>query len=269
MRHRNTPLDLVKRPQDARDVDSLHRGLEILRSFRSDESMLSLSEISLRLGVPRATTQRLVDTLVMHKFLFRVADGDRYQPGVSCLVVGNAFLARCAIVKVARPIMQELASRFNVDVVLGLRERLDMLCLEHCASRKDTRVRVSVGTSIPLTATALGRAWLWAQRSSVQGELIQSTKSERGEAGARTIPGLYSSFQEMEEHGYCLSSGDWLRDISAVGTVIILNNGVFYALSCKVAGLGSKKEFFRDEIGPALLEAAAKMKHAAGRLVLS
>lgn len=269
MSRRKSEMSLAKRPQDAHDVDSLHRGLEILRSFRSDESLLSLSEISLRLGVPRATTRNLVDTLVTHKFLRRVADGDQYQPDVSCLVVGNALLASSAIVKVARPIMQTLASRFKVDVVLGVRERLDMLCLGHCASGKATRLPVSVGMLLPLTATALGRAWLWAQRGSVQGDLIQSTKSERGEEGARTIPGMYSAFQEMEEHGYCLSSGDWLRDISAIGTAIILNNGATYGLSCEVSGLGSKRELLREKIGPALLEAAAQIKDSAGRLLLS
>jgi DNA-binding IclR family transcriptional regulator len=266
MRRRKTPIGPVERPQDARDVDSLHRGLEVLRNFRPGESMLGINEISLRLGVPRATTQRLVDTLVTHKFVRQVGDSDRYQPDVSCLVVGHALVASSAIVRVARPIMQELASRFKVDVVLGTRERLDMLCLEHCASRNAARFPVTVGMSLPLTATALGRAWLWAQPGSLQGELIQRTKAEGGEQGMRTIPGLYRAFQEMEEHGYCLSSGEWLRDVNAVGTAVILNNGATYALSCRVVGLGSKKEFSLDEIGPALLEAAAKIKDAAGRI---
>lgn len=267
MRRRNTPLEPVDRPQGTRDVDSLHRGLEILRCFRSGESMLSLNEISLRLGVPRPTTQRLVNTLVAHKFLHQVGDSDRYQPDVSCLVVGHAWIAESSIVRAARPIMQDLATRFDVNVVLGARERLSMLCLEQCTSPKTPPSPVGVGMALPITATALGRAWLWAQPGSLQGELIQRTKSESGEEGARSIPGLYRAFQEMEEHGYCQSAGEWMRDINAIGTAVILHNGATYGLSCEVAGLGWKKELFCEEIGEALLEAATQIKNAAGRII--
>lgn len=268
MRFRKSLVGPATLPQGTYNVNSLHRGLEILRSFRFGENMLSLNEISLRLGVSRITTQRLVDTLVMHKFLRKAGDSDWYQPDVSCLVVGHALLTSSAIVRIARPIMQELASRFKVNIVLGLHERLAMLCLEHCTSQQTVRFPVTIGLSLPLTATALGRAWLWAQRGSVQGDLIQRIKSECGEDGARTIPGLYRAFHEMEEKGYCTSSGEWMRDISAVGTAIILNDGTTYAVSCKVSGLGSRKEMLGDEIGPALLETAAQIKDAAGRFVL-
>lgn len=266
MRRRNTS-EPVDRPQGTRNVDSLHRGLEILRCFRSGESVLSLKEVSLRLGVPRPTTQRLVNTLVAHKFLRQIGDSDRYQPDVSCLVVGHAWIAGSSIVRAAHPIMQNLATRFDVNVVLSARERLSMLCLEQCTSPKATPSPVSVGMALPITATALGRAWLWAQPGSVQSELIQRTKSEGGEEGARSIPGLYRAFQEMEEHSYCQSSGEWMRDSNAIGTAVILHNGATYGLCCEVAGLGWKNELFREEIGEALLEAAMQIKNVAARIV--
>ena len=66
MRRRDAAINPVERSHDAHEVDSLHRGLEIMRSFRPGESTLSCSEIALRMGLRRATTQRLLDTLVAH-----------------------------------------------------------------------------------------------------------------------------------------------------------------------------------------------------------
>lgn len=267
MMKRREAATLLAGPQDSRDVDSLNRGLEILRTFRPLEGALGIAELSLRLGIPRGTVQRLAETLAAHGFLRRVPDTDRYQPDSSCLLVGHALLASSPIVRVARPILDELAARHDVHAALGVRERLNMLCLVHAAGRKAAPISlVGVGMLLPMTATALGRAWLWAQQGSLQGELIQRTKAEGGEPAARTIPGLYRAFQELEEDGFCIAAGEWIRDVSAVGTAVTLNNGRSFGLACKVAGPGSRKEMLRTRLAPALMEAAAQIREAAARV---
>ncbi len=255
--------------QDSRDVDSLNRGLEILRTFRPLEGALSVAEISLRLGIPRGTVQRLAETLVTHGFLRRIPDSDHYQPDSSCLLVGHALLASAPIVRIARPILEELATKHDVHAALGVRERLNMLCLAHAAGRKAVPITLlGVGMLLPMTATALGRAWLWAQQGSTQGELIQRTKVEGGEPAARTIPGLYRAFQELEEEGFCVASGEWIRDVAAVGTAVTLNSGHSYGLVCKVSGPGFRKELLRTKIAPALMDAAAQIRDASARLTV-
>jgi DNA-binding IclR family transcriptional regulator len=247
--------------QEVRDVNSLSRGLELLRVFRPFESALSVGEMSLRLGIPRATIQRLADTLVGHGFLRRILDSDRYQPDGACLVVGDAMLHSCSVARIARPILQELAFRHGVTVVLAVRERLRMLCLD-CIAAPDRPLipAVDVGMLLPLAATSVGRAWLWAQAGALQGELIQSLRVEGGDQGAKEIAGIYHAFQEMETQGYCLSAGSWLPDISSVGTAITVDNGACFGLSCKLTGPGSRKELLRGKIAASLLQAAGRIK---------
>jgi DNA-binding IclR family transcriptional regulator len=267
MRRREAAAPLAG-SQDSRDVDSLNRGLEILRTFRALEGALGVAEIAMRLGIPRGTVQRLAETLVAHGFLRRIPDSDRYQPDSSCLLLGHAVLASSPIVRVARPILEELAARHDVHAALGVPERLNMMCLVHAAGPKTAPISlIGVGMPLPMTATALGRAWLWAQQGSTQGEFIQRTKAEGGDSAARTIPGLYRAFQELEEEGFCIASGEWIRDVAAVGTAVALNSGRSYGLACKVAGLGSRRELLRTKIAPALMEAAAQIRDASARVV--
>jgi DNA-binding IclR family transcriptional regulator len=266
MRKRSSAILPSERTQVAHEVDSLHRGLELVRSFRPGESSLNIAELALRTGLKRATAQRLVDTLVTYDFLEYHADTERYGPAVACLVLGHAFLSSAHIGHVAQPIMQALASEYQISVALGSRDRLSMICLEVCHNHPKKDFPVSVGSSVPITATALGRAWLWGESGTVQGEIIQRTKTEEGEIGARTIPGVYRAFQEMEEQGYCVSSGEWIQDISAIGTVITLQHQPSLALSCEIAGFNTPKKTLRkEEIGPALVEAASRIKHAIAR----
>jgi DNA-binding IclR family transcriptional regulator len=266
MRKRSTAILPSERTQVAHEVDSLHRGLEIVRSFRPGESFVNINELASRTGLKRTTAQRLADTLVAYDFLEYHSETDRYGPAVACLVLGHAYLSGAHIGHAAQPIMQALASKYQISVALGSRDRLSMICIELCHDHPKKDFPVCVGSSVPITATALGRAWLWGESGTVQGEIIQRTKTEEGEIGARTIPGVYRAFQEMEEKGYCVSSGEWIQDISAIGTVITLQHQPSLALSCEMAGFNTpKKTLCIEEIGMALVEAASRIKHAITR----
>jgi len=251
--------------QAASDVDSLQRGLEILRLFHPPQTSLSLGEISIRLGIPRATAQRLAETLVDQGFLRHGPAVDRYQPDASCFLLGHALLVSNAIGRIARPILEETAEQLGGHLVLGLRDRISMLCLGYAAARGATPINLlGPGFRVPLTATALGRAWLWSQPASVQGELIQRTKDDASDQATRTIGGLYRAFQELEEEGFCISVGDWLRDVAAVGTVVELGSGRSFGLSYKVAGPASRKEL-KSRIGVPLMNVAARIRDAVAR----
>ena len=60
------------------EVDSLQRGLEILRSFRTGEKSLRLTDILDRTKVPRPAAQKLLNTLTAHHFLRYLPELDRY-----------------------------------------------------------------------------------------------------------------------------------------------------------------------------------------------
>src|ERR1035437_8242530 len=86
------------------EVDSLRRGLEILRCFRAGEKSLLLADIVVRTKIPRLTAQKLRNTLTAQHFMRYLPEFDRYEPDVSCFVVGHALRASLPIIRVARPL---------------------------------------------------------------------------------------------------------------------------------------------------------------------
>lgn len=248
------------------EVDSLRRGLEILRCFRSGKKSLTRADIVDQTGIPRLTAQKLLKTLVAHHFLRYLSALDRYEPDVSCFVVGHALRASLPIIRVARSAMLELAKRFNVDVSLALREGVEMMIIEYCAGGGGIR-EFGVGTMIPLATSAAGRAWLWAQRPAIQGEFMERLRSESEEGDRRAIPGIYRAFQDLAELGYCFSLGEWMHEWHGIATPLVLEgqSGVL-ALACMTTGPDSKESFLRDTVAPALLEAAAGIRREMSRI---
>ena len=76
-------------PRDDAQVDSLRRGLEVLRLFDLRHRKLSLADIARKLDLSRPTTEKLVQTLLSHHFL-QATGNDSYEPHAACLALGRA-----------------------------------------------------------------------------------------------------------------------------------------------------------------------------------
>lgn len=248
-------------PPAQAEVDSLQRGLEILRSFRIGEKSLQLSDILDRTKIPRLSAQKLLNTLTAQHFLRYLPELDRFEPDVSCFVLGHALRASLPILRVARPVMQPLAEKLGVDVFLAAREGAEMMILEYCSVRAEA-AQFSVGSLMPLEQTAVGRAWLWAQKPAIQGEYIERIRAEADANALSAIPGIYRAFQDLAQQGYCLSLGEWLRDRHAIATPLITGGGRdVFALAATATDQRSNETFFRDTVASALLDAAARIKN--------
>jgi len=248
-------------PPEQAEVDSLQRGLEILRCFRAGEKSLQLTDILERTKIPRLSAQKLLNTLTAHHFLRYLPELDRYEPDVSCFVLGHAMRASLPFLRIARPIMQALAEKLGVDVFLALREGMEMMIVEYCGTRAEA-AQFRVGSLVPLAQTAVGRAWLWAQKPAIQGEYIERIRAEADPNALNAIPGIYRAFQDLAERGYCLSLGEWLQDRHAIATPLVTGGGrEVLALAAMATDQRLKETPFRDTVAAALVDAAAHIRN--------
>ena len=247
-------------PRAQAEVDSLQRGLEILRSFRTGERSLRLADILERTKIPRLSAQKLLNTLTAQHFLRYIPELDRYEPDVSCFVLGHTLRSSMTILRVARPVMRAIAEKLQVDVFLALSEGMEMMIVEYCSARTEA-AEFGAGSLIPLAQTAAGRAWLWAQRPVIQGEYIERIRNEADERELSAIPGIYRSFQDLAERGYCFSHGEWMRDWHAIATPLILAGGRdVLALAAMATKPWSQETSFRDTVATALMDATVRIK---------
>ncbi|EAY64596.1 Transcriptional regulator [Burkholderia cenocepacia PC184] len=89
-------------------VPGLERGLRILAEFSAREPVLGAPELSKRIGIPRTTTFRLLQTLEALGFLERV-NGDRYfRLGVGVLRLGFEYLNSLELTDLGTPVLERL-----------------------------------------------------------------------------------------------------------------------------------------------------------------
>lgn len=247
-------------------VDSLQRGLELLRCFGPGGDALDVAELARRLGLARPTTRRLLDTLELHGFLLRVPGTDKFGLHVACLIVGQAVLGSSLLVKAARPLLLPFAERFTVKVLACVQERTDMLVLAQATAQGAPSGAPGPGMRLPVASTALGHAWLWTQPAQVQAEWLARLRSEPG-AGVSQAACVYRAFQELEERGVCQAPDASRRDVSSFAAPIILPGGAVAVAGCMRADVGGRDRVrLERECGAALAELATSLRDEAGRL---
>jgi len=239
-------------------VDSLQRGLEILRLFDGRHPLLSESEIAARLGLSRATVAKLVATLVSFDFLREDASGV-YEPHAACLALGLAVRRGLPVVQAAAPLMIRFASQFDVHVSLMTRDRAQMLVLEHQVPAGQEMFGLSSGALVTVAGSASGRAYLWAQKPAVQAEMIEALKRNSRDGGYRFMPGVYAAFQELEEHGFCFMSSPVGRRSHSIATPLYDRGAPDFVLAAMSTGASDDERKLREEVGPRLLQLAEQI----------
>src|SRR5712691_9511978 len=96
------------RGSDDRDyVNSLARGLMVIRAFNRNRPSMTLSDVAKRTGINRAATRRFLLTLVREGYA--ESDGKYFRLRPKILELGFSALSSMTFSEIAQPIMDELA----------------------------------------------------------------------------------------------------------------------------------------------------------------
>jgi IclR family transcriptional regulator, positive regulator for flagellar biogenesis len=234
-------------------VSALDRGLALLQCFSVERSELGPTELARLTGIPRPSVSRLAATLVAHRWLREAPGGERYMLGAGPVSLAQVFLAGLDVRAAARAPMQALAERTGGAVYLGVRDGLEIVLVEACRPRSSMlAARLDVGSRVPLPNSALGRAYLGAVDADTCARLLESLRLARGSDWPALEAGLQRALAEREKSGWCLSAGDFHREINSVSVALVDARGEVMSFNCGGAAYSFDEDRLRSEVGPAL-----------------
>lgn len=151
-------LDLS--PSNRSATTSVTKALQLLDSFHLGETSLGVTELARRTELPKSTAFRLLANLEQSGYLER--DGTNYRVGWRLFELGNR-VQHCTpqgLREVALPSMSEMFASTRQVVNLAILEGHDVVFLEKIYGRQAVRTPSSVGSRMPATCVALGKAML-------------------------------------------------------------------------------------------------------------
>lgn len=147
--------------RDADFVQSLERGLLVIRAFDGAPTALTLSDVAKTTGLPRAAARRFLLTLV--ELGYMEVDGRRFSLRPRVLDLGRPYLSRLTLPDLALPHMRTFVSDVRESSTVAVLDDLEIVYVAHVSARRILSVSVDVGTHDPAFATALGRVLLAGQ----------------------------------------------------------------------------------------------------------
>jgi DNA-binding IclR family transcriptional regulator len=206
-------------PNSAYLVPGLERGLRILAEFSAREPVLSAPELSKRIGIPRTTTFRLLQTLEALGFLER-ANGDRhFRLGVAVLRLGFEYLSSLELTDFGTPILERLRDATGLSAHLLIRDQRDVVFVAKAQSHEALfgSVKVQVGTRLPAHATVHGQVLMGDLTLGELRELYPEKRLEPfTDRTPATVDELYERVRECAVAGFAVSEASFERGISVV-----------------------------------------------------
>ncbi|MWD26038.1 helix-turn-helix domain-containing protein [Aquicoccus sp. SCR17] len=249
--------------RNATEIVSLSRGLNILRAFRSIDAPLGNKEIGDRTGLAKATVARLSHTLCEMGYLRQVGPHGQYHLGSKVTALGHATLRALPVRSIVEPMMQEFSARHRMSVALAIGDRTDMIYLAYCTGPDTVTTHLRVGSAVPIAASAIGRAYLWAADPETRASHIAAIRAEAGKDADAAEAALQEQIAEVDRTGYAISVGGWRREISAVGVPLWLDRGdVVLGMNCSTRMRGIEEARFRNVIAPAMLNLSSEIGHS-------
>ncbi|MGF1470636.1 MAG: IclR family transcriptional regulator [Rubrobacteraceae bacterium] len=203
-------------------VETLARGLTLLRCFEEERIELSLKDLARLSGLAKPTAMRMLRTLERSGFVSRY--GDVYRIGPQCLKLGGLYRFDEDLQYRAAPIMQRLSEQVNEVVQLGTVAEGEILYLERCQPNRSVMISPVVtrpGSTRPLYTTALGKAILASQEEQKTSSYLNSVELVANTPSTITSPeGLREELELTRNRGYAVDNCETDPEVRCVGATI-------------------------------------------------
>ncbi len=246
-------------PTPARDSDfvqSLDRGLAVIRAFGPDRERLSLSEVARATGLTRAAARRFLLTLV--KLGYVRSDGREFSLRPRVLELGYAYLSGLAMPEIAAPHLEELVAKLRESSSISVLDGHHIVYVARVPTKRIMTVAISVGTRFPAFATSMGRVLLAAMSDEELDRYLSEATFESLTARTVTDPGqLREIVHEVAKLGYSIVDQELEEGLRAIAAPIRgSGGGVIAAINVSAHASRVSMTAMRTDLLPALLDTA-------------
>jgi IclR family transcriptional regulator, pca regulon regulatory protein len=241
-------------------VQSLERGLAVIRAFDADHPQLALTDVARRTGLTRAAARRFLLTLADLGFVRN--DGRLFSLTPRVLELGYAYLSSQTLPEVAEPHLERLAAEVHESSSVSVLDEGDVVYVARVATFRIMRVAINVGTRFPAYATSMGRVLLAGLPAEELDAYLQTT--ELRPLTTRTITSedtLRAELDAVRRQGYAIVDQELEEGLRSVAAPIRDASGqVVAAVNVSAHASRTALKDIRRRLVPPLLETAKKIE---------
>ncbi|MGH3321548.1 MAG: IclR family transcriptional regulator domain-containing protein [Streptosporangiaceae bacterium] len=241
-------------------VQSLARGLAVIRAFDASSPTLTLSEVARATGLTRATARRFLHTLAALGYVRNEGSAFALSPRV--LELGYAYLSGLTLPEVAEPHLERLVAEVQESSSVSVLDGEDIVYVARVPTSRIMTVTISIGTRFPAYATSMGRVLLAGLPPGELDAYLGGVRFRR--LTPRTITSAGSLRGELERargQGWALVDQELEEGLRSIAAPIRDRTGrVVAAANVSSHASRTTPDSLRGRLLPALLAATARVE---------
>ncbi|QJU52730.1 IclR family transcriptional regulator C-terminal domain-containing protein [Herbiconiux sp. KACC 21604] len=236
-------------------VQSLARGLAVIKAFDADRPDMSLSEVATVAGLTRAAARRFLLTLVELGYVRH--DGRRFALTPRVLELGFSYLAGLGLPEIAQPHLERLSRELNESTSASVLDGDDIVYVARVPTRRIMTVGITIGTRFPAYATSMGRVLLAALPEPELARRLAAVEPREFTPETLTAPdALAAEIHRVRSQGWSLVDQELELGLRSVAVAVHQNGTAIAAVNVSTTSASSLARL-RDEFVPALRATAA------------
>jgi len=232
----------------------LSKAFDLLRSFNSNERVMTLSELARASQLPKSTVHRLLARLIELDAVEHHRDGYKLSLGLMQL---GANTPAASMRDLAMPYLAGLHRWTSETVHLAVLRQFDVVYLEKLTRSNSPSSLSGVGARLPANCTAIGKALLAWEDLDDLADFLPSPMPMLTPSSISNVSQLIKQLREIKEGGIARECNEAQPGLACVAAPIIVNGFAVGALS-----IGYHSDRSLDpKVDTALRDTAAGIAH--------
>lgn len=247
-------------------MQSLARGLAVIRAFDADHAELSLSEVARRVEISPAAARRFLRTLETLGYVR--SDGKRFALTPRVLELGFSYLSSLSLPEIMQPHLEKLSRAVDESVSAAVLTGSEIVYVARVPTRRIMAVGITIGTRFPAYATSMGRVLLAELPAEELTAILEDNAPQP--LTERTLiepPAITAELARVRTQGWAIVDGELELGLRSAAVPVRGREGrVAAALNISTSASRDSLERLRDQHLPLLLETAAAIEADLGLL---
>lgn len=193
----------MERQPDGSFVQSLERGVAVIRAFDAEHREMTLSDAARETGLTRATARRFL--LTLERLGYVAEDNGRFSLRPRVLELGFSYLSTLSLTEVAQPHMERYVAQVNESSSVSVLDDLDIVYVVRVPTRRIMSIVIAVGTRLPAWVTSMGRILLaGVSDERLEEHLTRVELQPLTRKTVRTVDDLRAEIDRAREQGWAL-----------------------------------------------------------------
>ncbi len=253
-----------RRPRSAGSgpmVMPLARALELLGAFTPQVRWLGNRDLAERSGLPPSTVTRMTQALVGLGLLVQDPAQRRYRLAAAVLGLGYGAIFNADVQRVARDLMREHAHQHCLQLLLGSRDRLEVIILESASSpQAPVSLDIHAGVRLGIANSVMGWALLAALPELERYYLLEGVQRRMPRDWSRVHRRCSEAMSQVYQAGWCATPAEGDPAIGTIAAPLLVEGHAPLVLACVGASQHMTRARIERELGPRLLDLASRIQ---------